>query len=88
MQQQLGRANRAAVTHEHGSEHPFSSPRLRFWRSFGLDAVSLSPSNLIGKPQACHSVSWLPTSEQTASERKTPGFQRGDRGMMSEGGKR
>lgn len=37
-------------------EHCFSSPRLRFWRSFGRATVSLSPSNLIGKPQACHSV--------------------------------
>lgn len=40
----------------HGWEHPFSSPRLQFGRSFGRTAVSLSPSNLIGKPQACHSV--------------------------------
>lgn len=55
-EQQLRRANRASLTHVCGREHPFSSPRLRFWRSFGLAAVSLSPSNLIGKPQACHSV--------------------------------
>lgn len=54
--QQLRRANRATVTHVNGWEHPLSSPRLQFWRSFCLAAVSLSPPNLIGKPRACHSV--------------------------------
>lgn len=34
----------------------FPAPRLRFWRSFGHATMSLSPSNLIGKPQACHTV--------------------------------
>lgn len=54
--QQLMRANRATVTHVNGWEHPLSSPRLQFWRSFRLAAVSLSPPNLIGKPRACHGV--------------------------------
>lgn len=35
---------------------PFPAPACSFRRSFGRTAVSLSPSNLIGKPQACHSV--------------------------------
>lgn len=36
--------------------HPFSSTRLRFSGSFGHATVSLSPSNLIVKPQACRTV--------------------------------
>lgn len=51
-----GEQTGASVTHVYGWEHPFSSPRLQFWRSFGRIVVSLSPSNLIGKPQACHCV--------------------------------
>ena len=50
-------------------------------------AASCHCHRLISSVSPRHAtVSRLPTSEQTPWERKTPTFQRGDRGMMSEGG--
>ncbi len=66
---------------------PFPAPACGFGDH--LAAPPCHCHRLISLASPRHAtVSWLPTSEQTPSERKTPTFQWGDRGMMSEGGKR